>query len=448
MTGEPGNGSGERAPEGERLSPAPPVFPGGEPAPSGRMRGLLKLAVVDVGPLRRRREFRLLFIGQTVSFLGSMVTFVAIPYQAYELTGSSLVVGLIGLAELVPILVTAFVGGLLADAIDRRRMVLLSELGMMASTGLLLANSLLAEPRLWVLYVVAGLGAAFYGIQRPSLDALTPRLVERDELAAASALSSFRGEFGALAGPALAGGLIAAIGLPATYGFDIATYAFSLVVLLRMRAVPPPPEAERPSLRGVVAGLRYARRRPELLGTYFVDMAAMFFGIPEALFPAFAKELGGGPGALGLLYAAPAAGALVASVTSGWVGRVHRHGLAVILAASAWGIAVVGFGLSDSLVLALALLALAGFADMVSGIFRMTIWNQTIPDHLRGRLAGIEMVSYTSGPLLGNVESGVVASFAGIRASAVSGGILCVASVGALAAALPGFRRYDARAAG
>ena len=214
-----------------------------------------------------------------------------------------------------------------------------------------------------------------------------------------------------------------------------------------MRAVPPPPEAERPSLRGIVEGLQYARRRPELLGTYFVDMAAMFFGIPEALFPAFAKELGGGPGALGLLYAAPAAGALVASATSGWVGRIRRHGLAVILAASVWGIAVVGFGLATSLVLALALLALAGFADMVSGIFRTTIWNETIPDHLRGRLAGIEMVSYTSGPLLGNVESGVVASFAGIRASAVSGGVLCVLSVGALAAALPGFRRYDARSA-
>ena len=428
--------------EGERLSPAPPVFPGDGP---GRVRRVVGVAVLDVGPLRRRREFRLLFIGQTVSFLGSMVTFVAIPFQAYELSGSSLVVGLIGLAELIPILGFAFLGGALADAVDRRRMVLFSELGMMAAGGILLANSLVPDPKLWVLFAVAALDAAFYGIQRPSLDALEPRLVERDELAAASALTSFRFTFGALAGPALGGGLIAGIGLPATYGFDIATFAFSLVVLMRMRAVPPPPDATRPSFGGVVEGLRYARRRPELLGSYFVDMAAMFFGIPEALFPAFAKELGGGPGALGLLYAAPAAGALVGSATSGWVGRVHRHGLAVILAASAWGIAVVGFGLAGSLALALTCLAFAGFADMVSGIFRTTIWNQTIPDELRGRLAGIEMISYTSGPLLGNVEAGVVASFAGIRASAVSGGILCVASVAGLAAGLPGFRRYDAR---
>jgi MFS family permease len=444
MTGDEGADRDTVPPEAERLSPTPPVFPGAEP---GRLRRLAGLAVVDIGPLRRHRDFRLLFVGQTVSFLGSMVTFVAVPYQAYELTGSSLVVGLIALAELVPLLGMAFVGGALADAIDRRRMVLISELGMMGTAATLLANSVLSEPKLWVLFVVAALDAGLYGLQRPSLDALTPRLVERDELPAASALVSFRMTFGALAGPALAGGLIAAIGLPATYGLDVATYAVSLVALVRMRAVPPPAEADRPSLRGIVEGLRYAWSRPELLGTYFVDMAAMFFGIPEALFPAFAKELGGGPGALGLLYAAPAAGALVASVTSGWVERVHRHGLAVIAAATVWGIAVVGFGLATSLVVALVLLGLAGFADMVSGIFRTTIWNQTIPDHLRGRLAGIEMVSYTSGPLLGNVEAGVVASFAGIRASAVSGGVLCVLSVGALAAALPGFRRYDARSA-
>jgi MFS family permease len=442
MSDENGYGTDPGLHEAERLGPAPPVFPGEGP---GRIRRVIGIAVLDIGPLRRRREFRLLFIGQTVSFLGSMVTFVAIPFQAYELSGSSLVVGLIGLAELIPILGFAFLGGALADAVDRRRMVLFSELGMMAAGGVLLANSLVPDPKLWVLFAVAALDAAFYGIQRPSLDALEPRLVERDELAAASALTSFRFNFGALAGPALGGGLIAAIGLPATYGFDIATFAFSLLVLMRMRAVPPPADAERPSFRGVVEGLRYARRRPELLGTYFVDMAAMFFGIPEALFPAFAKELGGGPGALGLLYAAPAAGAVVASATSGWVARVHRHGLAVILAASCWGIAVVGFGLAGSLALALTCLALAGFADMVSGVFRTTIWNQTIPDNLRGRLAGIEMVSYTSGPLLGNVEAGVVASLAGIRASAVSGGILCVASVAGLAAGLPGFRRYDAR---
>jgi MFS family permease len=211
-----------------------------------------------------------------------------------------------------------------------------------------------------------------------------------------------------------------------------------------MRAVPPPPGAERPSLRGVVEGFRYAVGRPELVGTYGVDLIAMFFGVPVALFPAFAEEFGGAE-VLGLLYAAPALGALVATVTSGWTGRIHRHGMAVVWAAMGWGLAVTAFGFAPNLALALAALALAGGADMISGIFRGTIWNTTIPDHLRGRLAGIEQVSYSAGPLLGNLESGVVAAFAGVRASIVSGGILCVVGVGLAALALPAFRAYDAR---
>jgi MFS family permease len=211
-----------------------------------------------------------------------------------------------------------------------------------------------------------------------------------------------------------------------------------------MRAVPPPPGADRPSLRGIVDGFRYAASRPELVGTYSVDLIAMFFGMPMALFPAFAEEFGGA-GALGLLYAAPSVGALIATATSGWTGRVHRHGLAVVWAAAGWGVAITALGFAPNLALALLALALAGGADMVSGIFRTTIWNTTIPDHLRGRLAGIEQVSYSAGPLLGNLESGVVAAFAGVRASIVSGGVLCVAGVALAALALPALRRYDAR---
>jgi MFS family permease len=208
--------------------------------------------------------------------------------------------------------------------------------------------------------------------------------------------------------------------------------------------VPPPPGAERPSLRRIAEGFRYARSRPELVGTYGVDIVAMFFGMPTALFPAFALEFGG-PGVLGLLYAAPSVGSLVATATSGWTRRVHRHGLAVILAAGAWGVGILLLGLAPNLPLALAALAFAGAADMVSGIFRSTIWNQTIPDRLRGRLAGIEQVSYSSGPLLGDVEAGVVGSLVGVRASLVSGGVLCVLGVAATALLLPAFRRYDAR---
>lgn len=424
-----------------RLGPAPPV-----PEPGRRVRAVLRFAAIDVGPLRRHRDFRLLFAGMGVSTVGSTITYVAVPYQVYQLTGSSLAVGLLSLAELGPLLATAFLGGALADAFDRRRLVQVTELMLAACAGILVLNSWLWEPQVSVLFLVGATMAGLDGIQRPPLEALVPRLVDREELTAASALDSFRRNIGWVAGPAVAGVLIAVFGLPVTYLIDVATFGVSLMALGRMRAVPPPPGAERPSLRGVVDGFRYALGRQELVGTYGVDMIAMFFGMPLALFPAFAEEFGGA-GVLGLLYAAPSVGALLATATSGWTGRIHRHGLAVIVGAAGWGLAVTALGFAPNLGVALVALALAGAADMISGIFRATIWNTTIPDELRGRLAGIEQVSYSSGPLLGNLEAGVVASFAGIRGSIVSGGVLCVAGVALAALALPAFRRYDARKA-
>jgi len=411
------------------------------PVPS--LSSLLRLATVDVRPLRRR-DFRLLLLGQLFSMLGSMVTFVAVPFQVYQLTRSSLAVGVIGLVELGPVLTFAFLGGALADANDRRRMVLLAEAGAAVTSALLLVNALLPAPRLWAIYVVAAVQGGLFAIMRPSLDAMVPRLVPSEEITAAGALNSLRGTVAMVGGPALAGVLIAAAGLPATYGVDVTGLAVSLAALAMMRAVPPPAGAERPSLRRVVEGVRYARSRPDLLGTYLVDMTAMFFGMPEALFPAVAAGLGG-PRVLGLLYSMPAVGALVATATSGWTGRVHRHGWGVILAATAWGLAIVGFGLAASLPLALLGLGGAGAADAVSGIFRGAIWNRTIPDTLRGRLASIELLSYSSGPLLGNAESGVVAALASVRASIVSGGVLCVAGCLACALLLPGFRAFDGR---
>jgi MFS family permease len=410
----------------------------------GAVRRLVGLAAIDIGPLRRHRDFRFLFAGQALSFFGSEVTYVALPYQTYQLTGSTLAVGLLSLAEFVPLMVMAFVGGALSDAFDRRRMVQLAELGSSLAILVLLVNALLPHPRVWILFVVAPALAGLYGVLRPSLDALLPRLMTKEELPAASALEGFRGTFGSIAGPAVAGVIIAGAGLPVAYALDAATFGASLVCLWFMRAVPPPPDAPPVSLRSIGEGLRYARSRQELLGTYGVDIIAMFFGMPMALFPAIADGFGGAQ-VLGLLYAAPAVGSLLATVTSGWVSHVHRHGLAIIVAAATWGAAIVGFGLAPSLPLALAGLVVAGGADMVSGIFRMTMWNQTIPDRLRGRLAGIEQVSYTSGPLLGNLEAGVVASLASVRASVVSGGILCVVGVVIAAVALPVFRRYDAR---
>jgi MFS family permease len=273
---------------------------------------------------------------------------------------------------------------------------------------------------------------------------MLPRLVDRDELPAAAAMGSLRGTLGMIAGPALAGVLVAVAGLPITYLVDVATFVVGLVCLALMRAVPPPIDAERPSIRRVLEGIRYARSRPELIGTYVVDIVAMLFGMPMALFPAIAQGLGG-PSVLGLLYAAPAVGSFLFATTSGWTRRVHRHGLGVMIAATLWGVAIIGFGVVPGLVAALVFLALAGAADAMSGVFRQVIWNQTIPDSLRGRLASIELLSYSVGPTLGNFEAGIVASLFSVRTSVVSGGVLCVIGCVLCAVALPTFRRYDAR---
>lgn len=399
---------------------------------------------MDVTPLRRHPDFRLLFTGRLVSFFGSMITSVAVPYQVYQLTHSVLLVGSLGLVELAALLVFAMLGGALADARDRRTMVLLSEAALMVCSLVLAANALLSHPLVWLIFALAALMGAFDALQRPSLDALLPRLVDRGELPAAAALGTVRGTLGMIAGPAIGGVLVAVAGLPVTYLVDVATFVVGLVCLYLMRAVPPPVDAARPSLRRVVEGLRYARSRPELIGTYVVDIVAMFFGMPMALFPAIAQGLGG-PRVLGLLYAAPAVGAFFFSATSGWTGRVHRHGMGVIVAATLWGLAIVAFGIVSGLEAALVFLAIAGAADAMSGVFRQVIWNQTIPDSLRGRLASIELLSYSIGPTLGNFESGVVASLFSLRASIVSGGVLCVVGCLACAMLLPAFRKYDAR---
>ena len=397
---------------------------------------------MDLTPLRHR-DYRLLFIAQFVSFLGTMITYVALPYQMYRATGSSLSVGLLGIAELVPLLATAFIGGALADAVDRRRMAVVTDMAL-AAGSVALAIAATAGSGAPILYAVAAWMAGVGGLQRPSIDSLVPRLVEKHEIPAAAALGMFRGSVGMIAGPAIGGVLIATIGLGPTYLVDAASYLVSLVCLWSIRPVPPIASAERPSVAAVFDGFRYALRRQELIGTYMVDFIAMVFGMPLALFPALADRLGGSA-VLGLLYAAPAVGALGISITSRRTARVHQHGRAVMCAATIWGMAIVAFGLCTTLWPALAWLAVAGAADAVSGIFRSTLWNQTIPDALRGRLASIEMVSYTSGPLLGHLEAGIVAAMFGVRTSVISGGVLCVIGVLACGLWLPRFVRYDAR---
>jgi len=313
----------------------------------GRFRWLLA-ATVDITPLRRHRDFRLLFIGRLVSFFGSMISGVAFPYQVYQLTHSVLLVGVLGVLEFAAILAFAFLGGALADARDRRWLVLLTEAALLACSLALAGNAALSHPQVWLLFVIAMAWGVLDAVQRPSLDAMLPRLVDKDELAAAAALGGVRGTLGMILGPALGGVLLAAFGLSVTYLVDVATFLVGLACLWLMRAVPPPVDAAKPSLRRVLEGLRYASSRQELIGTYVVDMVAMFFGMPMALFPAIAQSLGG-PTVLGLLYAAPAAGSFVFSATSGWTSRIRRHGMGVVVAAVIWGLAIIGFGFAPGL---------------------------------------------------------------------------------------------------
>ena len=379
-----------------------------------------------------------------VTFLGSMMTYVAVPVQLKELTNSYIAVGLLGAAEIIPLVVFGLYGGALADSIDRKKMVVAMEAASTLIVGSLLVNSLLPHPHIWVLYLSAALFAAIDGFQRPSMEALIPRILPVEHMAAAANIRSIRWQFGALLGPAIAGFLIGWHGVSITYIVDIATYVVSLIFLIQMTNSPSDEHSPAPSLKSLIEGVQYAFSRKDLLGTYFVDLIAMFFAMPAALYPFLADELNA-PWALGLLYSAMLVGSILATLTSGWTNRIHRHGLAIIVAATGWGVAIVVAGSTNYLWLVLTGLVIAGAADQISGVFRGTIWNQTIPVELRGRLAGIEMLSYSLGPLGGQTRAGSMAAWTSLRTSIVGGGILCIGGVLALAGALPHFRKYDSR---
>ncbi len=400
---------------------------------------------MDLTPLRTSRDFRILLAAGAVTYIGSMMTFVAVPFQLYDLTGSNLAVGVMGLVELVPLIGFGLYGGALADHYDRRKLLVATGVAQVLLTALLLVNAAQPRPQIWVLYVVGAALAAAQALQRPSREALVPRVVKHAEIPAAAALGSFAMQVGLLGGPAIGGLLIAGPGAVWCYGVEVAGIAVATLLYARLRHHPPAADSEPPSLRGIAEGVRYAVRRRDLLGTYLIDIAAMITAMPQTIFPAIAAVTFQRPELLGLMYAAGQVGSLAATVTSGWVKRVHRHGRAIVLAALAWGLAIAFAGLAPNIWLFLFGLAVAGAADMISGLFRSTVWNQTIPDELRGRLAGVEMLSYSVGPLGGQVRAGFVADTTSVRTSVVSGGIACVVLVGATAVWLRSFWTYDNR---
>ena len=399
---------------------------------------------IDFSPLRRYPDFRRLWLSGLISYFGSMFTYVALPFQVKQLTDSYLAVGLIGLVEIIPLVIFGLYGGVLADHMDRKKMIWATEFAALFLSSILLINALLPEPKLLLIYIVAALFSAVDGLQRPSADAILPRLVGHKDLPAASALMSLRWQAGMIAGPTLAGVLISIAGVKAGFILDILTYFIALFILISVKNVPPMKESEKPSFSSLIDGVKYASSRKDLMGTYLVDLAAMFFAMPTALFPFWAEQAGA-PWALGLFYAAGTIGSIVVTLTSGWVKSYTKHGRAIFLAALGWGLAITLAGVSNNLILILLFLILAGASDMVSALFRSTLWNQSIPDEYRGRLAGVELISYSVGPLGGQTRAGFTAEHSSLRTSVVSGGLLCIGFVTLFTALLPDFRKYDSQ---
>jgi MFS family permease len=399
---------------------------------------------VDFTPLRDYPDYRRLWIGQAVTFVGSEMALVALPFQVWQLTHSTLALGLFSLTELFPLLTLTLAGGAVADAFDRRRMVLVTETLQAVGIAGLLVNAALPHPSTAVVFVFATVVAGCFSAGVGAMRSLPQRLVPEEVYAQVGALDSIYYGLGGVAGPPLAGLLIAVAGLAAVYAIGMASFAATVVALWGLPPIPPHPDADRPGLRSIVEGFRFVAREKVILGFFLVDTNAMVFGMPLGLFPAIAARFGDAT-FLGALYAAPAAGALVAGLGSGWVGYVRRQGVVVVAAASLWGLAIVGFAYADRFWLALLLVGLAGFADQVSAIFRNAMLLALTPGRLIGRVRGIEFMQVASAPSLGNLEAGVVASLTSIRVSVASGGLLCIAGTLASAAAFPALVRYETR---
>ncbi len=401
--------------------------------------------LVDTTPLRESRDFRLLFTGQLVSVIGTQLTVVAIPYQVYSMTHSTLQVGAISLAQLIPFLFGALSAGPIGDAVDKRRIMIWTAAAMMLTSGAMAVNAAVAHPSLVVLYVVSSLAAGLMGFSNTARMAAVPSMVERRHFAAAAAMTQIVFQLGGIVGPALSG-LLLGIGLPLVYALDAASFVVATITSAMLRPIPPHEGARGLSpWESTKEGLRYLRSRQALQGVYLIDINAMVFGMPRALFPAMAASVfGGGTIALGFLYAAPGVGALIGAVTTGWVATLRRQGWAVIVAVCVWGAAIAVFGLVDTLWVGLVLLAVAGWADVISAVLRNTILQTSIPERFRSRMSSIQMAVVQGGPRVGDMESGTVATLTSVEFSVISGGLACIVGAAVIGALMPVFRHHVA----
>ncbi|HXW34338.1 MAG TPA: MFS transporter, partial [Acidimicrobiales bacterium] len=387
--------------------------------------------VADIKPLRRHRAFRRLWFGQLVSSTGSQLTVVAVSFQAFVLTRSTLVVGLVSLAQLVPLVLGSIGGGIIADATDRRRITMGCQVLSATSSGGLVANALVPHPAVWPLFVCTGALAALQGADQAARRAALPMIVPAEDVTSAVALQTVMFQCALVVGPALGGLLIATIGLGSVYGIDVASFGASFTAAALLPSLVPSGGGTPVGFKSLVEGLQYLRRERLLAGSYWIDLNAMIFGMPRAVFPALGTGIfGGGAGTVGLLYAAPGAGSLIGSLLTGWVSGVRRRGRAVVFSVAVWGATITLFGFTKVLWGALLLLALAGAADVISAVFRQAILQTTTPEHLQGRLSGTFFAVVAGGPRLGDLETGAAAAIAGPEFAVWSGGLACLAGIG------------------
>ncbi|WP_246430237.1 MFS transporter [Streptomyces rectiverticillatus] len=420
----------------------------------------------DVTPLRRSADFRRLWCGNTVSWMGQQMTALAVSLQVYAITGSTFSVGLVGLCSLVPLIVAGLYGGAVADTVDRRALGLVSASGAALLSVVLAGAALLGLRQVWLLYTVVALQSVCFAMSTPARSSMIPKLLPREQLPAANALSSLTTNLGLMGGPMLGGAVVGLWGFQAAYLIDVAAFSASLYAMWRLPSMRPEPAGvtgaggaagaagapgasadRRPQGRASVrGGLRFLVTRPNLRITFLADLAAMVLAQPRALFPAIAGLwYGGDTKTVGLLVAAPAVGAVLGGLFSGWLGRIHRHGLAVLLSVAGWGTAVTVFGLTRNLWLGLLFLALAGCADSISAVFRTTMLQAATPDDMRGRLQGVFIVVVAGGPRLGDFLAGSAADLASPSWAVVGGGLACLAAIAFIAAQWRNFARYDAR---
>ena len=416
------------------MSPKPPTR-------RERLRGLL----VDLEPVKRDRDFRMIWIGQLVSGVGRQVTVVVLPLELWNLTHNPLAIGLLAIVQLVPILIFSLGGGAVADAVDRRKLLIVTQVCLASTSAALAFLAFQPAPPLWAFYVVAAVAAGIASVDQPTRSSALPRLVPRERLQAAIAVNWLSAQTVSVVGPVFGGILVALAGAAWAFSFDVVTFLASIVAVLLIAPIPPHPEAARPSLRSVAEGLRFARSRRAVLATFAIDLDAMIFGMPSSLFPQLALTVFNvGTAGYGLLTAAPALGALVGSALTGWTSGVRHPGRGVAVSVAGWGAAIAAFGLlTASFPLALLCLAVAGAADVISAVLRATIVQFDTPDHLRGRLMSIHTLVVTSGPRLGDAEAAAVAAIAGPQFSVVSGGVLCLAGLVAVLRLFPELLGYE-----